>query len=164
MSTTTRLYSDWIKHETNITVVSPSEWTSLPLLLKAVKASSQKIRANAIGYTFSKILLLKMYQTTFYSSLGDSGLGWTPLIVFQFSREKNRKTEKRKEFFSCGIFHSLLVTFRNTKTCRHRKIKQTRLPMKHGLFEEAIRSDEAQLASLLYNTFQATREWSAIFA
>ena len=52
------LYSDWIKHETIITVVSPSEWTStVPVVetSEGIEPYDNNLKLNAIGYTFSKI-------------------------------------------------------------------------------------------------------------
>ena len=81
-----------------------------------------------------------------------------------FPSEAIEETEK-KLFLSCGRFHSLLVTFRNSKTRGHREIKQPRQSTKQDFSEEALskQNTEASLASLSYSS-RAPTEWSAIFA
>ena len=67
---------------------------------------------------------------------------------------------------NAGQFLSLLVACRNIKTRRRSEIKNTRSRTKQDFSEEALskQNTEAQLASLSYSSFQATTEWSAIFA
>ena len=46
------------KHETNITVVSPSEWTSTAPVVatsESIEPNDDDLELKAIGYTFSKI-------------------------------------------------------------------------------------------------------------
>ena len=57
------LYPDWIKHETNITVVSPSEWTSTAPVVEtseSIGPNDNNLKLNAIGYIFSKIFSPEM--------------------------------------------------------------------------------------------------------
>ena len=52
------LYPDWIKQETNITVVSPSEWTSTAPVVEtseSIEPNDNNLKLSAIGYIFSKI-------------------------------------------------------------------------------------------------------------
>ena len=52
------LYPDWIKHEKNFTVVSPSEWTStVPVVetSESIEPNDNNLKLSAIGYIFSKI-------------------------------------------------------------------------------------------------------------
>ena len=54
----------------------------------------------------------------------------------------------------------------NIKTRRRSEIRKTRSRTKQDFSEEALskQNSEAQLASLSYSSFQATTEWSAIYA
>ena len=72
----------------------------------------------------------------------------------------------KKLFLSCGRFQSLLVAFRNSKTCRHSEIKQTRPSRKKDFSGEAFakQNTEASLALLSCNSPRAPTKWSAIFA
>ena len=163
----TRLYPDCIKHEANITALSPSEWTSTAPVVETsepIELNDNDLMQNAIGYTFSKIFYPEMQQTNFYSSLGDRELGRTPFL-WQFSPQR-RTWKLKKNFTSFGRLHSLLVAFKNTKTRRHTEIQQTRSPTKQDFSEEAFstQNTEAQLASLSHNSFRATTAWSATFA
>ena len=67
---------------------------------------------------------------------------------------------------NAGQFLSFLEAFRNIKTRRHSEIKKTRSRTKQDFSKEALskQNTEAQLASLSYSSFQATTEWSTIFA
>ena len=52
------LYPDWIKHEKNFTVVSPSERTSTAPVVEAsesIEPNDNNLKLNAIGCIFSKI-------------------------------------------------------------------------------------------------------------
>ena len=65
-----------------------------------------------------------------------------------------------------GQFLSLLLAFKNTKTSRHSKIKQTRPSTKQDFSGEALskQNTEASLASFSWNSSRGMTEWSAIFA
>ena len=70
------------------------------------------------------------------------------------------------------MYQVLLFKFRrqlckgSIKTRRRSEIKKTRSRTKQDFSEEGLskQNTEAQLASLSYSSFQATTEWSAIFA
>ena len=50
------LYPDWIKHETNMTVVSTSEWTSTAPVVEtseSIEPNDNNLKLNAIAYIFS---------------------------------------------------------------------------------------------------------------
>ena len=52
------LYPDWIEHEKNLTVVSPSEWTlTVPVVetSESIEPNDNNLKLSAIGYIFSKI-------------------------------------------------------------------------------------------------------------
>ena len=93
---------------------------------------------------------------------------WTPLLRLS---SPQRRTGKLKKIISLLWKislprHSLLVAFRNSKTRRHSKIKQTRPSTKQDFSGEALskQNTKASLASLSCNSSQAPTEWSAIFA
>ena len=92
----------------------------------------------------------------FYSSLGDR-----ELLYFVCLPLRGERGNWKKLSLSCGIFHSLLVAFRNSKTRRHSEIKQTRPSTKQDFSGEALskQNTEASLASLACNSSRAMTEF-----
>ena len=91
-----------------------------------------------------------------YSSLKCSKQTFTvrSAIVNSFTSSvfslRGERENWEKLFLSCGRFHSLLVTFRNSKPRRHSEIKQTRPSTKQAFSGETLskQNTEASLASL----------------
>ena len=111
----------------------------------SIEPSNNALELNAIAYTFSKIFQPELKQ--FLRQM------WTPCLhVFGFLSEMNKETEKKKkkQFLCCERCNSLLVAYRNTKTCREGETRQTKSTMKQDFSWEALpkQNIKAWLASL----------------